>query len=436
MLTRLLAVMVVMGCLIAPGRALAFEFGVCVHLALGRSDASTVLRHLDQAGFTSFRDDVYWGAVEQTQGSPQWPAKFEEVRLAVEGLSTRSRSAMLILSFGNQYYDNGGLVTSPAGIEAFSRYADFVVRKFGNAVQRYEVWNEWNTGFGSKPKVDRGDPVAYVRLLAETSKAIKRANPHAMVVGGATSGVDLKWLREFIEAGGLQHLDAISVHSYTLFRYRENPEGAINSLDRLRAMLVAASPTREIPIYVTEMGWPTSKGKHGVAERDAAKYLARFMMLTRARPWIAGVWWYDLFDDGDSDTTAEHRFGLVARDGRLKPAYLMAQKLSPLLLTDSKIESFRSQSGAYIVTGTDSAGAWAMAWAMEKSFLDWVDGRTKETVAPVALEALATQVSEDGFPTLFRQASGSWRADADWLQAYFPRVPAPTGLNVQRQTDY
>jgi hypothetical protein len=60
-------------------------------------------------------------------------------------------------------------------------------------------------------------------MLAPAAAAIRAANPDAQVIAGSTAGVDLKWLKEFIAAGGLAHLDAVSVHSYTLFRYRVNP---------------------------------------------------------------------------------------------------------------------------------------------------------------------------------------------------------------------
>jgi len=420
-------------CFIAPRDAEAFEFGACVHLMLGRSDAATVLQHLDAAGMTTFRDDIYWSGVEHEQGTLQLAKSHEQVKLAAQGLGQRSKSALLILDFGNKLYDGGGLIVSPEGRAAFARYADFVVRSFGDSVNRYEVWNEWNTGFGSKPKTDHGDAGDYVGLLDEASKAIKKANPRATVIGGATAGVDLKWWREFIDADGLRHVDAISVHSYTLFRQKENPEGAIRSLERLHAMVEAANVGREIPIYVTEMGFPTNKGKHGVSERDAAKYLARFMTLARSRPWVRGVWWYDLFDDGDNDSKAEHRFGLVTRDLRLKPAYIVARDIAPLVLADSKFASYRTRANGYVVTGTDAKGNWAMAWSMERTFLDWADGQTTEPPAPDVLEALSSELSPDGFPTLFRHNGGAWKADPDWIKEHFRRIPAaPSGLRTQK----
>jgi hypothetical protein len=415
------------------GNVAAMEFGACIHLALGRSNATTVLRHIDGLGLTTFRDDVYWNNIELVQGKLQMSPKYEQLGLAVAGMAQRSKSSLLVLDFGNKFYDNGGYPVSDEGINAFARYADFVVRHYGDSVRWYEVWNEWSSGFGSKPKVNYGDPAAYVRLLAATSKAIKQANPKATVVGGAVAGVDLKWVRDFIRADGLRHLDVLSIHSYTLFQLNTNPEVAIRGLDKLRAILQTASPDREIPVYITEMGWPTNTGKYGVSERDAAKYLARFMVLARSRPWIQGVWWYDLIDDGDNDALMEHRYGLVARNQRLKPAYLTARQITPLVLGESAVSSYRTDSGAYVVTGTDGTGPWSMTWAIEPSFLNWIDGQTTEPPAPAELAALAGNARADGFPVLLRKTdAGKWQIDPDWASLSEPQMAPPTDLRVQQ----
>jgi len=420
-------------CSVAPREASAFQFGVCVHLALNRSNAATVLKLVDDAGFNSIRDDVYWSAVESTQGVLQFPAKFEQVRLAMQGAAARGGSPLLILAYGNRFYDGGGLVTSNEGISAFSRYSRFIAETFTGSVRQYEVWNEWNTGFGSKPAVTHGDASAYVQLLARASAAIRQGNPEARVVGAATSGVDFRWIRELIEAGGLAHLDALSVHSYTLFRARKNPESAIRSLDSLHELLVKAEPTRTIPIYVTEMGWPTNTGTHGVSEREAANYLVRFMLLARSRAWLGGVWWYDLIDDGDNARLADHRFGLVRRDLSPKPAFTAARAISRMVLADGEVRSHRLQSGGYVVTGTDAQGAWAVGWTLQPDLLAWLDGSTNEPAASSDLETLSAQLPAGGIPVLFRKSGGVWKADTAWHDAVVRRASPPSDVRVEER---
>jgi hypothetical protein len=285
-----------------------------------------------------------------------------------------------------------------------------VTRTLRDSVRHFEVWNEWNSGFGSRPATKSGPAADYARMLAPAAAAIRAANPEARVIAGATAGVDLKWFREFIAAGGLEHADAVSVHSYTLFRYRVNPEGAILSLDRLHALLKSAEPARDIPIYVTEMGWPTNQGRHGVSERDAANYLVRFMLLARSRPWIAGVWWYDLIDDGPSNSDAQHRFGLVRTNLARKPAFEAARKVSRLVLSGD-VEAFRVGSHHYLATGADDAGAWAMAWTLEPHFRGWQEGAPTLAEAPREFHSLIARLPEDGEPVLFRKRQGKWQVE-------------------------
>jgi polysaccharide biosynthesis protein PslG len=413
-----------LGLFIGPSAG-AFEFGVCTHLALKRGNAEQVLSLMSAGGFNSFRDDAFWGAIESEPGTHRFPEKYGELRKAMAGAAARGQKPMVVLAYGNRHYDAGGLVVSRSATDAYAKYAGFVARELKGQVRQFEIWNEWNSGFGSKPKVNRGDAQAYVRMLEPAAAAIHRANPDAEVIGGVTAGVDLKWFRAFIAAGGLAHIDAVSVHSYTLFRREINPEGAIVSLDKLHALLEEAEPRRVIPVYVTEIGWPTNKGKHGVEEREAAMYLARFTLLARTRPWIAGVWWYDLIDDGDSDTKSEQRFGLVRRSLAPKPALHAAKSVAPLLKSSEPHRAYRFPAGGYLVTGADAAGRWAVGWKMSERFLAWEDGSTREAAVPGELSALGARLPADGYPLLFRRVNGVWQRDAQWADDSKPRPSAP-----------
>lgn len=413
MKSRLLLVVLGLGC--AP-LAAAFQFGVCVHLAMLRSDAATVTRLVEDGGFNSLRDDAFWSGVEKAPGVLEYPARYADSRQAMQSLAKRGDKSIVILAYGNKFYDGGGFPTSPEGIAAYARYAGFVAQTLRGSVQHFEVWNEWNSGFGSKPKARSGSAADYVNMLAPAVAAIRAANPEATIIGGVTAGVDLVWLRALIAAGGLKHLDAISVHSYTLFRYRVNPEGAIHSLDKVNALLKSAEPGRDIPVYVTEMGWPTNQGKHGVSERDAAKYLVRFTLLARSRPWIAGVWWYDLIDDGKSDSNAQHRFGLVRTDITPKPAFAAARTVGPLVVANGTVSAFKLDARHYLATGSDDKGRWVMAWTLEEKFRDWSEGAPTQSAAPAEFAPLTAQLPDDGYPVLFRKTDGAWRADSAWRQ--------------------
>ena len=213
---------------------------------MARSDAATVMRLVDEAGFNSIRDDAYWSGVERARGVLEFPARYAESRKAMQAAGATRRTAhrhprVRQPVLRRRWLSHFGPPELPR-TRATRASSHTTLR---DSVRQFEVWNEWNSGFGSKPAAKSGAAAEYARMLAPAAAAIRAANPDAEVIGGATAGVDLAWLREFIAAGGLAHLDAVSVHSYTLFRYRTNPEGAIQSLDRLHALLASRRARRD-----------------------------------------------------------------------------------------------------------------------------------------------------------------------------------------------
>jgi hypothetical protein len=370
------------------------EVGAGVHMGDYRLDATqAALNALD----IGLRGDVPWKDIEVTPGNLQYPTSSSPLR-NLDTLVTDSvrhqHKPLLILAYGNKAYDGGGLITSPQGIDAFARYAAFTVTHFKGRVEDFEVWNEWNHGLGSPPghKV-AGDPRQYVNLLRAAYQSIKSANPQAHVIGGAVAGTDTAWITQFAQSQGLQYLDGISVHPYVHCNARAvprapadlqlsgklfnasgsapvrvslggpvlspvggTPEQAIAWLDQLKALLDQYSASKPVPVYVTEIGWPTSKGQCGVPDAVAAAYLQRFLLLAAARPWIAGVWWYDLFDDGDDSGSREHRFGLIAKNRSPKPTYGALSAIRDVLKSSQVPTHKVDPDGSIVVTGSDAGG--------------------------------------------------------------------------------
>jgi hypothetical protein len=95
------------------------------------------------------------------------------------------------------------------------------------------------------------------------------------------------------------------------------------------------------PIYVTEMGYPAYTGKGGVSAQVAAVDLARFVLLASTRPYVAGVWWYCLRDQGKDRANKEHNFGVLDNAFAPKPAG-QALRAAALLVKESG--RFRDES--------------------------------------------------------------------------------------------
>jgi hypothetical protein len=88
---------------------------------------------------------------------------------------------------------------------------------------------------------------------------------------------------------------------------------------------------REVPFYVTEMGWPTHVGRNGTDPKLAGSYLARLYLLARMSPSFQGLWWYDFQDDGWKPEYNEDNFGLVRPDLTPKPAYDVLKDIAPVV---------------------------------------------------------------------------------------------------------
>jgi hypothetical protein len=369
-----------------------FEVGAVIHLGGAGISLSTVQSNLDTLGVT-FRNEVQWHGIEVTQGALKFPPNENLLETLVADAASHQRQPILLLDYGNKFYDNGGQITSPAGIEAYTKYVRFVVNHYKATVHQYEVWNEWIYGAGANnQQLVKGDATQYANLLKATYSVIKQEDPNAIVLGPTigVGGKETQWLKDFAAAGGLNYLDGFSIHPYVHCNARNRPtpavsgamtpyvsagvvpggpEDSIYQIDQQHALISSLAPGKVITIYVTEIGWPASNGKCGVPDSVAAVYLERFFLLASTRPWIGGVWWYDLVDDGKDLSNMEDTFGLMTSYLTKKPAYDALQAISTLLYNNHVPTFTRGPGGEYVVSGITAAGKkFTAAWLPTNSF--------------------------------------------------------------------
>lgn len=301
-----------------------FVIGVGTHLTGGKRPIERSVAMLSTGGTVSLRDDATWAAVEQRRGELHIPVHWDEL---VNEARRRGIEPLLILAYGNKFYDGGGKPHSPEAIAAFTRYAAFVAAHFKGRVSRYEIWNEWEHTTGNTLP---GTPEDYVRLVRSVYPAVKKVNPEAEVLVGAVGprGIRGGYLRRIIDLGVLEFADSLSLHTYVhCRRFGSGPDGWAAWMHEIAEELRKVSP-KAVPFYITEMGWPTHRGRCGVSPETQAEYLKRMFSLARMMPFIKGVWWYDFQDDGSDSENQEHNFGLVRPDFSEKPAFRALQTLS------------------------------------------------------------------------------------------------------------
>jgi hypothetical protein len=342
-------------------------------VGIGQSinDRSGVATALAWLGVGSVRIDAPWKAIETAPGRFEIPPWLEQ---AVDQSRARGVEPLLILAYGNPLYGDDK-PRSSAAIDAFARYAAFVAKHFAGRVRRFDLWNEWETRTG---RTTPGTPEDYVALARRAYPAIRAANPEALVLSGGISAPGLadKFVERLIAAGGLDFVDAISVHPYVFQKSGSiAPELAVAELDRVHALTSAAGKPK--PVYVTEMGYPDFAGRGGVSAETAAVYLARFVLLAATRPYVGGVWWYSLRDQGTEPADKEHHFGVLDNAMTPKPAAAALRDVATLLAGAPRLRDESSGAIERRVAGTRADGVSVM--------LEW----RADSADPPLLSALA-----------------------------------------------
>lgn len=303
-----------------------FLVGVCTHFGDSKVDLARNLKLIKEAGATSIRDDIHWAEIEHQQGIYAMPPTYERF---VDQSVQAGLAPLLILDYGNPLYDKGDKPTSPQGIEGFARYAEFVARHFKGRVHVYELFNEWDGRVGH---TSSGQPESYISLIKVVTPRIKQVDNSIVVIGPAVTsgGITNGWFESFLAEGGTKWLDGVSLHPYSYYMGKANrtPARCIERIADYEAMIKKYSGGKTIPIYVTEVGYPTYNGKVSTATDLSAAYLGQLYLLARTLPFLKGIWWYDFKDDGFDKNEIEQSFGLVTADLTPKPGFFELKEIS------------------------------------------------------------------------------------------------------------
>lgn len=122
-------------------------------------------------------------------------------------------------------------------------------------VRHWQIWNE-----PSVPRyfaVHGGFAKPYVRLLAAGYAAVKAADRGATVISAGLPNFSWRDLESLYKAGlhARGHFDAVAVHPFT-----GKPSDSVRILHRVRAVMDRHGDRRS-PIWVTEVSWPSGRGK-------------------------------------------------------------------------------------------------------------------------------------------------------------------------------
>ena len=296
------------------------------HFTTNNGDPNIKLELSAQAGFGLWRSSVPWQSVEKSKGMYSMPSSVEQVMQKSESLGMEP---LLILAYGHDSLYGQPNPTNPAWLEAYLNYCRYIVSYFGDRVNYYEVWNEWNHATMGKTDPNCRGGRYYAIVLAEASKVIKSINPNAKVIGGAMAGHSEAWMVDMLKydanndgkSDAMEAMDGFSFHayatdwstcfySYTEANYPKDFQEVITVLNRY-----GDASTKEI--WMTETGWSTCIGP-GITEEEQSAYMVQMYTWALANPdTVDRIFWYDFMNDRDAETVdwdptaGEHNWGLI-----------------------------------------------------------------------------------------------------------------------------
>jgi hypothetical protein len=276
-------------------------------------------------GISTDRDEAFWSAAETTKGVIQFPQKVKDYKAA---LDSNHVDFLNILDYGNSLYYPDEAPSTDEQRAAFTRYAVAAVDQFGTEHTTYELWNEWN--LRDPNGAAKASPENYVALLKMVSAAVRAKHPDVKLTGPSLAVINdwQGWFTKFADLGGLDYVDAVTIHPYV---QPLDPEASVTYMNTIRSIMTAHGSNK--PIYITEQGWATGTNPSAVSEPAQARDLARGQLLSYGAG-VARYSSYNFMDSGTDPSNVEHRFGLVRNrlDSRgalvPKPSYVATAVLA------------------------------------------------------------------------------------------------------------
>lgn len=339
-----------------------------------------------------FGDFCHWRVVEPEKGRFVWHDA------QIDDLVKRGFSIMANLGHPPRWagrphskdQDRGDWTSAPPrDMAEWENYVAKTVEHFRDRIRHWEVWNEpWGSTFFS------GTPEEYAELLKVTYRAVKRADPQAVVLGGCFyPGLD-QWTDRVLARDGLDFMDVLSYHTYWSPPMTEAAPGKATQVEKdVRSFVDRMRQRGKVkPMVMSEGGircppfasWLPKEGfsrgapfgSQGQQQRtltglDAACGLVRGMVQMRSAGVVNICYYYTGGAMGAMpwfSTMANGYYVMTDYDGRPKPT-MMAYSALEEHLDGAAPAGVRRQNGLTIHLFSKGAGALAVVWSDQQRVL-------------------------------------------------------------------
>ena len=228
--------------------------------------------------------------------------------------------------------DSPWRLAPPADPETYARFAAAFARRYQDTIRYYQIWDEPNIAphWGNRLI----DPVGYARLLQEAARAVRAADPDAVILAAALAPTQDRghtaidegfFLQRLYAAGAAPYFDAVLVQPFGFGTGPQDTRSRVDALNFHRAawirkVMVAAGDS-QTPVWAVRFGWnrlPQDQWKT-VSEPDQLRFTAEAIQYAKDNwPWLAALGWpIDRPDAPVSDPM--WGFSLISADNKEHP---------------------------------------------------------------------------------------------------------------------
>ena len=132
-------------------------------------------------------------------------------------------------------------------LDIYGKFVRHCAEKYARSIQYWEVYNEPDAGSHWCPSAEK-----YAPLLKRSWQELKAVNPDLKIVYAGIVGANVDWVERTFRKGAHKYFDVMNYHPYTSM-----PELLFASSRQLRELMTRYG-VGDKPIWITEVGWPTT----------------------------------------------------------------------------------------------------------------------------------------------------------------------------------
>jgi hypothetical protein len=299
-------------------------------------DPFPAMPHLKELGIRKVRLQSGWARTEKEKGKYD----FEWLDKVVAALGEIGVTPWISLSYGNPLYaapeegeqDYTGQkmfpMRSEAGKAAWAAYVTAIVKRYGNVVREWEIWNEPDVKFFLKIPAGSSWAKEYAQFLKFTSGIVRAAQPDAVVIACTACGPGSSGTAELFSEGIADFVDVYSFHAYTAI-----PEQMTSAIGKAFFSSVRKRAPK-VEFWRGEAGISSVKSGFGalselpLSEEMQARWMGRHLVRDLADPDISFTSWFHLSAFEHFSHTRTYHYGVLReKDYSHKPSFDVLKRI-------------------------------------------------------------------------------------------------------------